>query len=350
MNSTISRPITSIVLIASLYILFIASFPLFAGMPTTATETYVLRPDGSVAVTVIYYGTSSGNYLKVPLEKGFEPDTLYAFTPDGTPLFVNVTDGAALIEVLNISNEVLLTYDALVGNSTNPLMIKAVIHPFTKAVVYLPRNAALMDASGSPDISVSNGTIVIKYNAPGTYEVIYSVIPSYTSTRTSTTPQTMTTTQNQLPTPSATGTSTSGLPTTAGVGTSPKTSTKSTEGGSPLINESLIYFIVGVLAALASVVALLWVRKRGKSEKIEPSITSGLDDRDIKILSTLKSGSMSVSELARALNLNKSVVWRRVRRLKEIGLLDMRVEKGKTIYSLTSKGISVLNSLEGRLG
>jgi predicted transcriptional regulator len=98
-----------------------------------------------------------------------------------------------------------------------------------------------------------------------------------------------------------------------------------------------------VIVAVGAGIAAYLSRRKGEGSE-DLSLTTGLDERDIAILKALSSGEKSVSDLSRDLNLNKSVVWRRVKRLKDLGLLNMRVEKGKTLYSLTDSGREALRS------
>jgi len=102
---------------------------------------------------------------------------------------------------------------------------------------------------------------------------------------------------------------------------------------------------MGLVAIAVAIVAFLLIKSLRKRPTItEPEVTSGLDDRDIAILSALVGGELSLSDLARKVGLNKSVVWRRVNRMMREGYLERRVVKGKTMYRLTEKGLRAISN------
>lgn len=108
------------------------------------------------------------------------------------------------------------------------------------------------------------------------------------------------------------------------------------------------------MAVVAIIGAVLYfLRRRGRgagpSASTGPSgssaaaIAEELDDRDRAILAAVASDSKSISDLARELGLSKSVVWRRVNKLVEFGLLRRNQDKsGKVILELTDKGKEIL--------
>ncbi len=315
------------VILSALLILVIASMilPSFLVVKSDVESvTYRLRVDGTAAITAIVSCPEDTNYVNVSLEEGYVEGSVMAFTKDGTPLYVEVKDYTAVIELFNLSETVILTYDAVVGNVSYEAVVDVKISPTSKSLVYLPHNSALVSASGDPEISAENNTIVLMYPAGGTYEITFMVLPPHT------------TTQYQTTTPATT---------TSGATTAPETKTPSGQGYAP---DYLAYIVIGVviIAVLALVYYFLKISRRGKPEAMEPMITSGLDDRDMLILKVLEGNEMSLSDISRATGLNKSVVWRRVKRLTDLGLLFRRIEKGKTIYGLTDSGKNALKTKE----
>ncbi len=337
----------------SIALMLIALTAAVSAYSPTYVETYVLGADGNASLTVVINGVAGLDNINISLEKGYDPNSVYAFTPEGTPLYVRVADTTATIELLNLSNQVLLTYTARLGNVTNGIIVEYSIHPIARAVVYLPKDAALMGATGNPNVSLSNNTIVLIYDKPGTYTITFSIVPPEIKTTTTVTqvPTTSATTSSQTSTtqqtisqPTATessslATSSMTTPSTS-ITTSAQTTTQYTKPGTSYWEWVIITIII--IAVVAGVGAYLSRSRGGNSEDL--SLTAGLDERDVAILKALSAGEKSVSELSRDLNLNKSVVWRRVKRLKDLGLLSMRVEKGKTLYSLTDSGMEALRS------
>jgi CRISPR locus-related DNA-binding protein len=62
--------------------------------------------------------------------------------------------------------------------------------------------------------------------------------------------------------------------------------------------------------------------------------TSGLDDRDRRILEALREhGPMGVSELSRLLGISKSVVSRKLKKLADMGLVEKTSVKGRPVYA-----------------
>ena len=100
--------------------------------------------------------------------------------------------------------------------------------------------------------------------------------------------------------------------------------------------------LIGGIMAVVFAAALLLYRRKKVEKDVELEMLEGLDDRDLSIIRALKDREMSLSDISRALGLNKSVVWRRVKRLTQLGYLEKKVVKGKTIYTLTGKGREIL--------
>ena len=283
--------------------------------------TYRLFSDGTASVTVIVTPQPESDVIKIPLEKGYVQESALAFTKEGVPLYVNISGSTAEIYVYNLTTLVILTYEAKVGNVSEGL-ISVEVNPPTKSVVYLPADTALVSATGDPEITAENDTIVLVYSSGGRFHIDMLLVPPFPTTSTTSPPQNTTT-------------STQG----------PPTETHTTPPEFTPTN----YIIWGLIVAgmlILVVFLILYIMRGRKGKSVEVEITSGLDDRDVLILKALKGEELSLSDLARKLGLNKSVVWRRVNRMSELGYLRKRMEKGRTMFSLTDKGRELLSGLE----
>ena len=299
------------VLLALLAIAFLANSIALADNVTESV--YKLYIDGTASVTLFIKVPLNADAVNVSIEPGYIDGSALALTPEGTPLYVDIAGSIARIEVYNLTSKIIFTYNAFLGNVSGNTIVVDTIHLGSKGLVILPKEAALVNASGNPQVSLSNGSISLIYSSPGTYKVVFAVLPPSSGTSSQT---------------------------NVGGGTSPKISNTGVEFGGGFTQ--LLLWVLGALVVLGSIILYLFVRKHKKIVGGEFSVETGLDERDLMILSALQEGEKSVSELSRFLGLNKSVVWRRVKRLRSMGLLNMKVEKGKTIYGLTELGAKAL--------
>jgi len=276
-------------------------------------SVYKLYIDGTASVTLFINVPVNTDVVNVSIEPGYIDGSALALTSEGSPLYVDIAGSVAKIEVYNLTSRIIFTYSAYLGNVSENTIVVDTIHLISKGLIILPKEAALVNASGNPQVSLSNGSISLIYSDPGTYKVVFAVIPPVSTTISKT---------------------------SIYEGTSSETSHVSTSFGNSFIQPSL--WVLVALVVLGAVVLYLFIRKHKKIVRSEFSVETGLDERDLMILKALREGEKSVSELSRVLGLNKSVVWRRVKRLRGMGLLSMRVEKGKTIYGLTELGAKAL--------
>jgi len=271
---------------------------------------YRLYLDGTATITLFLAVPPNSDIINISLEPGYIGGSIVALTPNGTPLYVGVRDSTAMVEVYNLTSRLILTYNARIGNVSGNVLVTDLIHLKSTALVVLPRDSALVNASGKPQVSLSNRSISLLYLKPGTYEIAFIILPPLLS-----------------PTPKG--------------GFSTSASKPIPFEGSILKFLGLPFWITISVIFSAFLITYLLIARCRKA-KISISLREGLDERDMMILKALSGEEKSVSELSRILGLNKSVVWRRVRRLRGLGLLSMRVEKGKTIYGLTDSGLRVI--------
>ncbi len=274
----------------------------------SVVSRYILYEDGTVMVTLFVSNIEGENVIYLPLEKGYNQHTIRVLQ-DGIPSPFNITsDGKIAIEVSGATS-VIVEYEASLGILINNTIVEVKINPFTQAAVVLPPNAALLYFSGKPQIIVeSNGVtnVILSYFEGGLYTIKFVPIPKVATV----------TIQSTL-------------------------STQQTVAG----GNTIMFLIAGSIAAVIIALLLFFLLKRGKSKSVEPEIRAGLDDRDLKLLKVLERGEVSLTELAKESGLNKSVVWRRMKRLSEEGFVEQKYEKGKLVFKLTAKGIRKLKEL-----
>lgn len=275
--------------------------------------TYVLYPDGHADIKVIC-NVSGREFLELKLERGYVNETITVFSDSGMPLpYMLEADGRIIINTSNLSS-VIIEYDAVVGNVFTEVQVNVLINPLGPAEVILPLNSALLYFSDSPQITtVSDPTgkqfyIVLSYEEAGTYELSFLLLPR---------------TETFTGTP---GTQTTSPPAEAGT------------------FNMFVLILVGV-AAVALLGYFIMRRRLEKTPEIEPLLEYGFDERDKAILKILGNGEATLSDLSKATGINKSVVWRRLERLRELGYVEKGYSRGKSIYRLTQKGLKTLKDL-----
>jgi len=316
----------------------VLTFPAIEGFaastPLNARYVYRLDYRGSADITVIINATGR-DYVKLSLEPGFLDGTLTVYTENGTPLYFNVSNGVATIYTYGQVNILIAEYLAQVGNVSEEVIVNATIHPQGPASVFLPQGTALTYVTGNPDINFMNGSIVLLFSKPGTYSIEYVVIPS---------------TQASVTVPSTASLSTTtseSITSTIQTTTQSSRTQASTYPSSAFPQQRLSQYLpfIGLAVVVAAIAAFTLIKSLRRRPAItEPEVTSGLDERDLAILSTLAGGELSLSDIARKVGLNKSVVWRRVNRMMREGYLERRAVKGRTMYRLTEKGLRAISN------
>ena len=327
-------------LLCVLLVVMVLASSVIQGFATTTSfnARYVYRLDyrGMADVTVIVNATDQ-DYVRLSLEPGFVEGTLTVYTENGTPLYFNVSNGVATIYTYGQVGMLIAEYLAQVGNVSEEVIVNATIHPQGPASVFLPQGTALTYVTGDPDINFMNGSIVLLFSKPGMYSIEYAVIPP-----TQTTATTSSTVHSSIITSSE---SSSTRITTQSSETNSSISSRSSSSTTPQQQLSQYLPFIGLAVVAAAIVAFLLIKSLRRRPAItEPEVTSGLDDRDLAILSALAGGELSLSDIARKVGLNKSVVWRRVNRMMREGYLERRVVKGRTMYRLTEKGLRAISS------
>ncbi|MCD6428495.1 MAG: winged helix-turn-helix transcriptional regulator [Desulfurococcales archaeon] len=363
----------------------------------TVSYTYKLDPEGRASVTVMISGVEGTYAVYVKVDKGIVPGSAIATNEVGNVLPVELVNGTTLaIYTANMSKDVVLSYTALVATQVTDY-IEVVISPAGPATVVLPKGAALLYFNGSATISMYDDTITLSYGSEGTY-MIQFIPPIATTTSAATSPATTTTPAASTTTPATTMTTTSPTATT----TSPPPTTTTSSATTPIPTESTsttsqspitttspistatsfttkpskitsatapppsgeqnwgayVAIVVALVVIIAVVLVAMARRRKGgaasagigglPSEGPSGLIVEGnIDERDVEILRALKDEKLTISGLARKVGLSKSVIWRRVRKLADLGLINKVDEGGKTYLSLTRSGEEFLSKRDG---
>jgi uncharacterized membrane protein len=323
------------------------------------TYTYDCR-DGVVYAVINAYAPQGSTNMTFSEDPGTVEDSITAIDQNGTPLPVIAGGGEVTVFLSNTSTRVQLSYVIIPSQVSSMYMIE--IHPTGPATVILPVNGSLVYASDSPSIYANYTRITLVYKSPGVYTVYYNVPlqeeisgtattqPGQTTTSTSGTQASVTQSQTQSTTPStstsSTQTTTGSLPITSttqisGTGRTSSTTAKTTPKER---DNTLLYTILAVVLVIIGIAYYLYKNKTsGQSGTVEPSLVdSQLDDRDLLLLKLISRGGHNISSLARESGLSKSVVWRRIRKLEELGLIETSKGLGKVDITLTDKGRNVL--------
>ncbi len=321
----------------------------------SVTYTYDCRSSVVYVVANAEVPQGSTN-ITLPEDPGTLEDSITAIDQNGTPLPVLAGGGEITVFLSNTTTRIQVSYVITPSQVSNTYMIE--IHPGGTATVILPVNSSLVYASDSPSIYANYTRITLVYRTPGIYTVYYNVPTNGEAGGTATAPpgQTITsqppvqTTTQTLPPQTTTtiGSST----TTPVTKTTPNqessttaTATLASSRTSPSKGGSSLYY--AALAAILVIIGLAYYLYKNKTPQepgpAEPTlIDSQLDDRDLLLLKLISRGGHNISSLARESGLSKSVVWRRIKKLEDLGLIETSKGIGKVDLSLTDKGRRVL--------
>ncbi|WP_338599030.1 helix-turn-helix domain-containing protein [Sulfolobus tengchongensis] len=105
---------------------------------------------------------------------------------------------------------------------------------------------------------------------------------------------------------------------------------------------AIIGGLVGSDAVLATLILLLWKRRRKeeveimKDEEGVDLVTDKLDERDAIVLEAIKMGTNTLADIVRQTGLPKSTAYRRVKKLVKLGYIEEIREEGKVRYIIKS--------------
>ncbi|MEB3772939.1 MAG: winged helix-turn-helix domain-containing protein [Desulfurococcales archaeon] len=360
--------ITTLIVFTMLSLLLGSSYNVHASQASpTVTYTYDCR-NGVVYVIADAEVSQGSTNITLPEDPGTLEDSITAIDQNGTPLPVLAGGGKITVFLSNTTTRIQVSYVITPSQVSNTYMIE--IHPGGTATVILPVNGSLVYASDSPSIYANYTRITLVYKTPGIYTVYYNVPTVGEAGGTTTTPPgqtttsqtqaTSTTTTSQSPAqttttqtaPPQTTTTTGSSSTTPVTKTTPNqessttsTTTLASPKTSPSKGGSNLYY--AILVAILVIIGLAYYLYKNKTPRepgpAEPRlIDSQLDDRDLLLLKLISRGGHNISSLARESGLSKSVVWRRIKKLEDLGLIETSKGIGKVDLSLTDKGRRVL--------
>ena len=332
-SSTITRkpaPYTIIVAIAT-FLLLLTPLTTAADIGTP-TISYTYNCTGStVYVTVNIEDVAGYTNITIPEDSGVIEESIVAIDQDNNVLPVLVGDGYITIVLGGETSSLTINYVLLVESYGDFYMLG--INPTGKATIILPVNASLRYASDSPEAYVNTSRITLSYSGPGSYIIYYTITENPQPSPPSTT------TTHQIP-PTGTGT-------TSQTGRATATTTTRTAGYTGKWSYTLL-----ITMALLAAVALYWFTKSrrrppqpgsGEDTGIEVVIDSvSLDERDRLLLDLISKEEHTVSSLSRASGLSKSVVWRRIKKMESLGLVETSKDVGRAYIRLTNKGRKLL--------
>ncbi|MEB3755782.1 MAG: winged helix-turn-helix transcriptional regulator, partial [Desulfurococcales archaeon] len=342
-----------------LTIILLASLPLALADTPVISSTYDCR-DGIVYVVTYIKQVQGLTNLTIPENPGTYEDSVIAVNQNGTPLPVLVGGGEITVFVNNETQSIQLSYIIYPNSVSDTYLLE--IHASGKSTIILPTNGSLVYASDSPNIYANYSRITLSYINPGVYTIYYSIT---THSTTSTIPEgTSTTTQSQTGSTNTTGSTGSNTQSTTtsqeGTGTagsqsegntvsgsysqsttiSQGTSTVGTSQTSAPIHRTMgkdtwMYLILASILVAVILAIIILSRKKKIPENNYELVDTRIDERDKLLLNLIKKGGHSISSLAKESGLRKSVVWRRIRKLEEMGLIETSKGIGKVEINLT---------------
>jgi len=265
---------------------------------------YLINPEGFVDIRVVVTNVTNIYEVVIPIEEPIEEFTLFAYDQDSLPIPVEYNETHVIAYPLNTSRNVIIEATADIIEYVSENVSRLIIKPRLPSKVVLPPSCGLLSFNGSADVKALDSRIELTYSEPGTYAIEFICLTTYVTTST------------------PTGTTSSSAPTVQ-------------------------YITYVALVGMVALVAILVMRFRGR-ERIEVfirGISRELDDRDIKILKSVKDKPRSISELSRVTGLSKSIVSRKVKKLEKFMLVKTKFIGNKLIVELTEEGVRVLNEV-----
>jgi len=318
-----------------LTIILLASLPLVSADTPIISSTYDCR-DGIVYVVTYIKQVQGLTNLTIPEDPGTYEDSVIAVNQNGTPLPVLVGGGEITIFLSNNTQSIQLSYIIYPNSVSDTYLLE--IHTLGKSTIILPTNGSLVYASDSPNIYANYTRITLTYLNPGLYTVYYS-ITTYTTTST-TSGGTSSTVSGSTGSYTQSTTTSQGGTSTIGIGTSQTSAPiHRTMGKDTWMYIILASFLVAVILAI-----IILSRKKTIPENNYDLVDSRIDERDKLLLNLIKKGGYSISSLAKESGLSKSVVWRRIRKLEEMGLIETSKGIGRVEINLTDKGWDLLGN------
>ncbi|BDC18170.1 winged helix-turn-helix transcriptional regulator [Acidianus sp. HS-5] len=97
-----------------------------------------------------------------------------------------------------------------------------------------------------------------------------------------------------------------------------------------IFNNPFLY--IGILST-AGVITIIYKIMKGRSNKVEVQ-TQDIDERDKKIIEAIKVGANNLTKIAEMSSLPRTTVYRRVKKLVKLGIINEIRENGKVRYEI----------------
>ncbi len=286
---------------------------LLLALVATSGATIVIDSNGVVHVHIHTYIENGWNVITLPVEPIAPTLRVIIGNSVVVPIYTNMT----LLFFSNTSGYGDIEYIAAVKVSNNTLRLYIADNATVKLVI-APNIVLLTVPQNVIDVeTLSNGTLVLVLRGPQTISFVVA----------KTTP-----TLSPTPIPPATSSPTSTPVYTASRGAT----TSVSSGGIP----SYIPAVLAIAVVICIVLAVLkFFRIRRGSEG---SSTLHLDDTDKAILRKLieKGGSSYQSEIQRELGIPRTTLWRHVKKLEKLGIVEV-VKEGNLNRLVLKKKVSL---------
>jgi uncharacterized membrane protein len=284
---------------------------------------YTVYPDGSVNVTYVLTPTAAPEDIVVPTEA--QPVLVIAVDISGEYLPVSFNESAITVTVYT-TDQVTVSYLTLGMTAKEGEYWFISVNPVCEAGIVLPDNALPVTFSPEPvGMVLADSKLVFVFH-PGNVTIKYLLLPEVAN---ATSGQATTTT-------TATTTSTTSTPISQKPTQTKETWTPITPPSSPVIPnqrsptaQSALPIVMGAVVAAA---AALYFLRSGKNP--DNPDAGNLDERDREILESLKQGPKTASELMRETGMPKTPLYRRLKKLEEMGLIEHFKENGVKKFRL----------------
>ena len=347
--------------------IYVALLLLLLALPSTVlaaqgyevSATYIrVFGDGSAEVLVLIEVSEPPQ--RIALRLLAQPLYIEAYS-DGQPVPVDVSGATAYLVATGSNVTVRYITTGLTSKEGEYWVLKFVC--VSETSVILPENAYVLEiAPENFSVALVNSTVALVFPPGSSVEVRYFLLPAPLARRTApaTTPVTSSptiptvvgatgtrTTAGVTETPSAAKTPTligGATPTTGTVGGT--RTTAATSVATPVTSTTATWTAAGgfawqlplaaaLAAALAIALAILLLRRRSPAPAPSMSIErAGLDDRDEAIVKALKSGPLSAQEIMERTGIPKTPLYRRLKKLERMGVVESFSRGGKTFYKL----------------
>ncbi len=284
MKRNLAITILIIVVLATLSIAYTS----VEGYKINSTTIYVYE-DGTVSVQQIIYVDNPPENISIHL---LGSPLLIEAESNSTPIHVDISDNLASL----ISPDKEITLDYVTSSLTNKSGEEWILYYSSsyKTLVILPENSMPYDISPSNfNISIINNSVALVM-PPGEVKIQYVITPKLTEKPSSN------------PFQSITG-------------------------------SYYLLLLFSILIIIIIVVIYLLYRKKTKNK---PAEYNSLDTRDDKILTVLsKYGELTAREIMEKTNIPKTPLYRRLRKLINLGLIETKTIQGVQKYRISKKSI-----------